>query len=99
MHPNRLPCSCWFGSPLAAWVKANIQYSIVLEKVAPLEQDLAQLNQGLEEANTRLHACQSELAELDQKVAEMKAEFGKRERERERERRDAGAPRPYFPPY
>ena len=71
------------GSPLAAWVKANVQYSIVLEKVAPLEADLAQLNAGLNEANERLSACQAELAELDQKVAEMKAEFGRRTAEAE----------------
>ena len=87
------------GSPLAAWVKANVQvtdprsamspafcwtvismlddswehrgslqYSVVLEKVAPLEADLAGLNKAMAEAQTRLAECESELAELDAKV-------------------------------
>ena len=31
------------AAPLAAWVKANLEYSRVLRKIAPLEQQNAQL--------------------------------------------------------
>ena len=31
------------AGPLAAWVKANVQYSIVLEKIEPLETEQAHL--------------------------------------------------------
>ena len=31
------------AAPLAAWVKANIKYSYVLEKIGPLESEQAQL--------------------------------------------------------
>ena len=31
------------AAPLAAWVKANVQFSEVLEKIEPLENEQAQL--------------------------------------------------------
>lgn len=31
------------AAPLAAWVQANVKYSIVLEKIRPLNEELAQL--------------------------------------------------------
>ena len=31
------------AAPLAAWVKANVTYSAVLEKISPLEQEQASL--------------------------------------------------------
>lgn len=31
------------AAPLAAWVKANVQYSKVLEKIGPLEKEQADL--------------------------------------------------------
>ena len=36
------------AAPLAAWVKANLEYSRVLRKIAPLEQQNAQLQAELE---------------------------------------------------
>eukprot|EP01052_Picozoa_sp_SAG31_P000354 SAG31_NODE_11_length_38734_cov_21.263854_4_plen_1070_part_00 len=76
------------GSPLAAWVKANIQYSVVLEKVAPLEADLKGLNAAMAEAQARLADCEKELAELDARVSELKAEFGRRTAEAEALKQD-----------
>ncbi len=36
------------AAPLAAWVKANIRYSLVLDKIEPLEADLAEVTRSLE---------------------------------------------------
>ena len=33
------------AEPLAAWVKANVKYSYVLQKIQPLEEEQAQLKQ------------------------------------------------------
>eukprot|EP01049_Picozoa_sp_SAG25_P002666 SAG25_NODE_143_length_14049_cov_6.050817_1_plen_2680_part_10 len=71
------------GSPLAKWVVANLQYSEVLEKVAPLEADLAQLNGALADAQQRMATCEAELQELEKTVTEMKTEFGRRTAEAE----------------
>lgn len=76
------------GSPLAKWVVANIQYSEVLEKVAPLEADLAQLNGALADAQQRMEKCETELQELETTVTEMKTEFGRRTAEAEALKQD-----------
>ena len=41
-HKNILRASV-AAAPLAAWAKANLKYSSVLEKIAPLEEDLRAL--------------------------------------------------------
>lgn len=33
------------AEPLATWVKANVKYSYVLQKIQPLEEEQAQLKQ------------------------------------------------------
>jgi dynein heavy chain 2 len=71
------------AAPLAAWVKANIRYSLVLEKIQPLENDLAEATRALEASQERLSECESELKEIDDRVDEMKKEFAVRTREAE----------------
>ena len=66
------------AAPMAAWVKANIKYSIVLERIAPLERSLNELSEGLEQSRNRMSQCQSDLDELDQQVQRLKDDFGKR---------------------
>ena len=51
------------AAPLAVWVKANLAYSKVLEKVAPLEQELNGLQVGVGSVNqshkgTQRHNCE-----------------------------------------
>jgi dynein heavy chain 2 len=49
------------AAPLAAWVKANIRYSLVLDKIQPLENDLQEAVRTLEASQERLEQCESEL--------------------------------------
>jgi dynein heavy chain 2 len=71
------------AAPMAAWVKANIRFSIVLEKIAPLERAMAGLNASLESSKQRLVECEAELGVLDQKVVELKEDFARKTGEAE----------------
>ncbi|TPX32194.1 hypothetical protein SmJEL517_g04664 [Synchytrium microbalum] len=71
------------AAPLAAWVKANIQYSMVLDKTAPLENDLAGLTKSLQKSTDRVKKLQEELSEVDRNVAGLRDEFGTLSREAE----------------
>ncbi|CAK4090165.1 unnamed protein product [Aphanomyces euteiches] len=71
------------AAPLAAWVKANMKYSIVLAKIEPLEADLAEAKLSLEASQARLLSCESELKAIDVKVDEMKSLFGEKTKEAE----------------
>ena len=72
------------AAPLAAWVKANVKYSTVLEKIAPLEEDLRELSESLD-TSTRLGSaqCEQDLVDLDRQVVDLKNEFGRRTGEAE----------------
>ena len=71
------------AAPLASWVKANIKYAMVLEKIQPLTAELARAESTLKKSQKRLEACEAELAEIDEKVAALKADFGAKTREAE----------------
>ena len=71
------------AAPLAAWVKANIKYSVVLEKIQPLEAELEEAESALERCTERLKTCEDEIAGIDKKVALLKDEFSARTREAE----------------
>ena len=81
-HKNILRVSV-AAAPLAAWVKAQVKYSLVLEKIAPLEKILGQLSDSLDTSTRRVEECERELAALDREVVEMKEEFGRRTSEAE----------------
>lgn len=63
------------AEPLASWVKANIKYSYVLEKIEPLEAEQKELRNNLEKAESRMSRLGAQLAEVDQKVAGLKHRF------------------------
>jgi dynein heavy chain 2 len=71
------------AAPMALWVKANIRYSLVLEKIEPLERDLAEANRVLQRSQDRLAECQGELDQIDNKVKELKNVFKVQTREAE----------------
>ena len=56
------------AAPLAAWVKANVKYSMVLEKIAPLEAELDHLRASLSSSKQRVEQCESDLVSLDKQV-------------------------------
>eukprot|EP01135_Chromosphaera_perkinsii_P005308 Nk52_evm1s338 gene=Nk52_evmTU1s338 len=71
------------AAPLAAWVKANLMFSFVLEKIDPLERDLKQLTVSLDKSQARMEVLQAELDTVDSRIAEHKARFAKRTSEAE----------------
>ncbi|KAF4324411.1 hypothetical protein G195_002224 [Phytophthora kernoviae 00238/432] len=71
------------AAPLATWVKANLKYSMVLNKIEPLETDLAEAKRSLEASQQRLQQCESELKKIDITVDEMKVQFGEKTKEAE----------------
>lgn len=71
------------AAPLALWVKANVRYSLVLDKIEPLERNLAEANQILQRSQDRLSECQGELDKIDDKVKNLKNVFKSKTREAE----------------
>ncbi|XP_076467409.1 LOW QUALITY PROTEIN: cytoplasmic dynein 2 heavy chain 1-like [Babylonia areolata] len=63
------------AEPLATWVKANIKYSYVLEKIEPLEKEQNELRKNLEKAEARMARLGQALSEVDRKVAALKQRF------------------------
>ena len=72
------------AAPMAAWVKANIRYSLVIEKIEPLQVELEEEVHKLEQSQKRLRRCEEELQEIDDRVAQLKKEFASRTAEAER---------------
>ncbi|KAJ3042257.1 Cytoplasmic dynein 2 heavy chain 1 [Rhizophlyctis rosea] len=71
------------AAPLAMWVKANLQYSEVLEKIGPLESDLEKLTKSLDSSRERVVQLKEALAAVDKTVAGLKEGFGSKTREAE----------------
>jgi dynein heavy chain 2 len=71
------------AAPLAAWVKANIKYSSVLESIAPLERELAAAGAALERSQAALDGNRADLQEIDDRVQALKVELGARTAEAE----------------
>eukprot|EP00753_Platysulcus_tardus_P014516 PLAT4386.4.p1 GENE.PLAT4386.4~~PLAT4386.4.p1 ORF type:complete len:4448 (-),score=2754.09 PLAT4386.4:79-13422(-) len=63
------------AAPLAAWVKANLRYAEVLERIQPLEAQLNAAVRELEEAQERLQQCELDLQALDEEVKQLKDDF------------------------
>mmetsp|Transcript_17017 Transcript_17017/g.54247 ORF Transcript_17017/g.54247 Transcript_17017/m.54247 type:complete len:3325 (+) Transcript_17017:156-10130(+) len=71
------------AAPLAAWVKANVKYSMILERIAPMEQELHALEDSLSVSRDRLAQCEEELSTLDTRVSALKSDFARRTGEAE----------------
>ncbi|TRY83670.1 hypothetical protein DNTS_027964 [Danionella cerebrum] len=63
------------AAPLAAWVKANVQYSHVLEKIEPLEREHATLMENLRKTESRKNRLEKQLNSVGEKVLELKEKF------------------------
>uniref|UniRef100_A0A8C5YQN7 Cytoplasmic dynein 2 heavy chain 1 n=1 Tax=Marmota marmota marmota TaxID=9994 RepID=A0A8C5YQN7_MARMA len=66
------------AAPLAAWVKANVQYSHVLERIQPLETEQAGLVSNLKKTEDRKKKLEELLNSVGQKVSELKEKFQSR---------------------
>ncbi|KAL3676900.1 hypothetical protein R1sor_026848 [Riccia sorocarpa] len=71
------------AAPLAAWVKANVQYAVVLDQIRPLQEHIQELTKSLEASRTRIQQCEQDLEAVDMNVAALKAEFSSRTGEAE----------------
>nr|CAD7430089.1 unnamed protein product [Timema monikensis] len=69
------------AAPLAAWVMANVQYSHVLEKISPLEQEQAKLQHNLMMAKNQIGQLSSGLSDVDRTVAKLKDQLNTYTRE------------------
>jgi dynein heavy chain 2 len=56
---------------------------MVLEKIEPLLRELSKAESTLKKSQSKLDACEAELAEIDDKVSALKADFGAKTREAE----------------
>ncbi|XP_029026743.1 cytoplasmic dynein 2 heavy chain 1 isoform X2 [Betta splendens] len=63
------------AAPLAAWVKANVQYSHVLERIEPLEREQAGLLENLRKTESRKNKLENQLNSVGAKVNELKEKF------------------------
>ncbi|KAJ8297986.1 LOW QUALITY PROTEIN: hypothetical protein KUTeg_024517 [Tegillarca granosa] len=63
------------AEPLAAWVKANVQFSYVLEKIEPLENEQNELQKNLRRAEAKMEKLSEALNKVDQKVAQLRNRF------------------------
>ncbi|CAH8515920.1 unnamed protein product [Schistosoma mattheei] len=66
------------AAPLATWVRANVQYAKVLERIAPLEVEHAKLKQSLIQAENSLTSLTKGLSNVDSNVANLRTVFEKR---------------------
>lgn len=71
------------AAPMAAWVKAILKYSIILEKIRPLEQELEKATRKMEASQKRLMDCEDQLEKLDKQVVSLRDNFSKRTSEAE----------------
>lgn len=65
------------AAPLCTWCLASVQYSKVLESVAPLRAEFEAANRKLDQARNRLTQCETELKTLDDEVRSLKSAFAK----------------------
>lgn len=67
----------------SAWVKANLQYAIVIDDIRPLREHIKELTGPLEASRERIQQCEDNLKVVDSNVSTLKAEFGTRTGEAE----------------
>nr|ADI46936.1 DHC1bm [Volvox carteri f. nagariensis] len=71
------------AAPMAQWVKANLEFSKVLQRVSPLEAELHRLQASLEESQRLIKQYEEELEQLDTAVSQLKNDFSKKTSEAE----------------
>lgn len=63
------------AAPLSQWVKANVQYSKILEKIMPLEEEQDKLKKSLDRVTSKMTTVGSELSKVDDRVAMLRKTF------------------------
>ncbi|XP_028968661.1 cytoplasmic dynein 2 heavy chain 1 [Galendromus occidentalis] len=65
------------AAPLADWVRANVKYAAVLQKIEPLEKEHKRLIENLNTSEQRSKDLASALEGVDRRVAELKDQLNK----------------------
>ena len=63
------------AAPLAAWVKANLQYARVLKDVTPLQADLDEAENELQMRQEEVDNCDSEILSINTNVENLREKF------------------------
>jgi dynein heavy chain 2, cytosolic len=72
------------AAPMAEWVKAMLEYSTIMERIAPLTQQLDQLEDNQKDGAAKLEHLQKKLKKIDIKVKELREGFSEKCKEAER---------------
>eukprot|EP00892_Ulva_mutabilis_P012055 jgi/Ulvmu1/9221/UM005_0321.1 len=76
--PDRIYRVSVAAAPLAEWVKANLRYSAVMQRIRPLTDQLEVLQASLAGGAARLVECREELATLDERKVGLQADLSAR---------------------
>lgn len=60
------------AAPLATWVRANLSFAVVLQKIKPLEDEQNRLQKGLRDAESRIKTLGSQLHGVETEVSKLK---------------------------
>jgi dynein heavy chain 2 len=72
------------AAPMAAWVKANVEYATILERIGPLQQQLTDLETNKRNGEEKLGKLQKKLKKIDEEVDQLRKDFSSRCKEAER---------------
>ncbi|CAD2214773.1 hypothetical protein AGDE_00719 [Angomonas deanei] len=72
------------AAPMAEWLKAVIEYSKVLETVAPMRNELKEYEENLRHAQEKKGKYEGKLAKVEEKVEKLKNRFAEKTTEAER---------------
>ncbi|XP_053958646.1 cytoplasmic dynein 2 heavy chain 1 [Anastrepha ludens] len=63
------------AAPLAAWVKASVRYSKVIQSIRPLEREQNELQRNLDVAESEMQTLMSGLDDVDNRVKQLSAKL------------------------
>ncbi|KAL7696985.1 dynein heavy chain [Lotmaria passim] len=72
------------AAPMAEWVKAMLEYSTIMERIAPLTSQLEQLENNQKDGAAKLEHLHKKLKQIDEKVKELREGFSEKCKEAER---------------
>ncbi|KPI88248.1 putative dynein heavy chain [Leptomonas seymouri] len=72
------------AAPMAEWLKAVVEYSKVLETVAPMRAELKEYEAHIEKGQIEMLKYEEKLKKVEKKVEELKRKFGEKTTEAER---------------
>ncbi|CUG86359.1 dynein heavy chain, putative, partial [Bodo saltans] len=72
------------AAPMAAWVKANVDYATILERIGPLQGQLDSLVTNKQVGEEKLEKLRKKLKKIDERVEQLRKDFSQKCKEAER---------------